>query len=287
MARRSLSPAPGGEADAAERRRRRSSASRDQRRVAALDPGADPVRGREVEGRPRGADGLQRLQPEVDRSSSGTEARRRRCTASQRESRSCRWRSHLGTRRATIAACRGRHESRPRIPANPEEKYLAARESSRAPAARPYTAPPNEAHLPAEEAQAGEDPRIPGPDEHPRRPRDPQAPPAQGPEAPDALRWRRHRAPSAGASRAAASSTGSTATAPRTRPATSSSTAFPRRGRRSATSEARRLRRAARSAAPSSGTGSSGPCARRSGAWPTGCRRSTTSSSSPAPSSAS
>src|SRR6476620_8327182 len=52
---------------------------------------------------------------------------------------------------------------------------------------RPYTATPNEAHLPAEEAEAGEDPRIPGTDEHPRRPGDPQAPPPQRPEAPDRL----------------------------------------------------------------------------------------------------
>jgi ribonuclease P protein component len=42
----------------------------------------------------------------------------------------------------------------------------------------------NEAHLPAEEAQAGQDPRVSGADEHPRGSRDPQTTSAQGPEAP-------------------------------------------------------------------------------------------------------
>ena len=45
----------------------------------------------------------------------------------------------------------------------------------------------NEAHLSAEEAEAGQDPRIPRTDEHPWRPRDPQAPAPQRPEAPHGL----------------------------------------------------------------------------------------------------
>src|SRR4029077_4737145 len=51
----------------------------------------------------------------------------------------------------------------------------------------PYTATPNEADLPAEEAEARQDAWIPSPDEHPRGPRDPQAPPPQRPQAPDGL----------------------------------------------------------------------------------------------------
>lgn len=51
---------------------------------------------------------------------------------------------------------------------------------------RPYTATPNEAHLPAKEAQAGQDPRVPGEDADPRRSRDPEAAAGQRPETPHA-----------------------------------------------------------------------------------------------------
>src|SRR6478609_4216464 len=53
--------------------------------------------------------------------------------------------------------------------------------------ARPYTATPNEEDLSAEEAEAGEDARVPGADEHARGTSDPQAPACQGPEAPHPL----------------------------------------------------------------------------------------------------
>ena len=49
---------------------------------------------------------------------------------------------------------------------------------------RPYTATANEAHLPAEEAKAGQDPRVPSADADARRARDPEAAAGQRPEAP-------------------------------------------------------------------------------------------------------
>jgi hypothetical protein len=45
----------------------------------------------------------------------------------------------------------------------------------------PYTARADEAHLSAEEAEASEDSRIPGADEHARWPSDPQASPPKRP----------------------------------------------------------------------------------------------------------
>jgi hypothetical protein len=51
---------------------------------------------------------------------------------------------------------------------------------------RPYTATANEAHLPAEEAKAGQDPRVPSTDADARRPRDPEAAAGQRPETPHA-----------------------------------------------------------------------------------------------------
>ena len=74
--------------------------------------------------------------------------------------------------------------------ANPEEKIETlprARPDGRS--ARPYTAatPTDEAHLPAEEAQASPDPRVPRPHAHARGPGDHQAPAPQGPQAPDHL----------------------------------------------------------------------------------------------------
>jgi hypothetical protein len=49
---------------------------------------------------------------------------------------------------------------------------------------RPYTATANEAHLSAEEAKAGQDPRVSGEDADARRTRDPEAATGQRPEAP-------------------------------------------------------------------------------------------------------
>src|SRR6201996_5659216 len=51
----------------------------------------------------------------------------------------------------------------------------------------PYTLAGNEAHLSAQEAEAGKDPRIPRPDEHPWWSRGPEASPAQRSEAPHSL----------------------------------------------------------------------------------------------------
>jgi ribonuclease P protein component len=48
-------------------------------------------------------------------------------------------------------------------------------------------APPHEAHLAAEEAQAGTDPWVPRSDAHPRRPGCDPPPPPQGPQAPGAV----------------------------------------------------------------------------------------------------
>ena len=47
--------------------------------------------------------------------------------------------------------------------------------------------PIDEADLPAEEAQASQDPWVPGPESHPFRPRHPQAPASEGPQAPYSL----------------------------------------------------------------------------------------------------
>jgi ribonuclease P protein component len=58
---------------------------------------------------------------------------------------------------------------------------------------RPYTATANEADLPAEEAQAGQDPRVPGEDADARRPSDPEAPPGQRSEAPHSLEMPKRR----------------------------------------------------------------------------------------------
>src|SRR5882724_8188443 len=52
---------------------------------------------------------------------------------------------------------------------------------------RPYTATPNEEDVSAEEAEAGEDARDPGADEHARGSSDPQAAPPQRPEAPHSI----------------------------------------------------------------------------------------------------
>lgn len=51
---------------------------------------------------------------------------------------------------------------------------------------RPYTATANEAHLSAEEAKAGQDPRVPGEDADAWWTRDPEAAPGQRPETPHA-----------------------------------------------------------------------------------------------------
>ena len=123
---------------------------------------------------PRRAKHLQRPQPEIE----GRVRDRGAADASERPARGsrvcCRSRVFLHPR-ATIATRR-----RPR--------FRAGRKSRRKDfGGAPYTATPNEAHLPAEEAEAGQDPRIPGTDEHPRGPRDPQAPPPQRPEAPHGL----------------------------------------------------------------------------------------------------
>ena len=84
---------------------------------------------------------------------------------------------------------------------------------------------PDEAHLPAQEAQARPHPRLPRPHEHPRGPAGAQAPPGQGPQAADALgRWPTARAASAAGCPAAASSIASTARAARTPAGTWSST---------------------------------------------------------------
>ncbi len=106
---------------------------------------------------------------------SGTEARSRSWVARQRASRSGREESS-GTWPATIARVR-RGQMR-RAPQIPQKRFprLASVYSRR-----------HEAHLPAEEAEAGEDARLSRPDEHPRRPRDPEATPAQRAEAPHPL----------------------------------------------------------------------------------------------------
>src|SRR5262249_43939278 len=48
---------------------------------------------------------------------------------------------------------------------------------------RTYTSGPDEAHLPTEEAQAGQNPRLPRADEHSGRPRAPEPPSAQRAQA--------------------------------------------------------------------------------------------------------
>lgn len=58
---------------------------------------------------------------------------------------------------------------------------------------RPYTATANEADLPAEETKEGQDPRVPGSDEHARRPGDLEAATAQRPSAPHAIEMPKRR----------------------------------------------------------------------------------------------
>src|SRR5665811_406709 len=73
-----------------------------------------------------------------------------------------------------------RKESRP-----PGEGSSAASAATQGP--RPYTATADEAHLPAEETQAGQDPRVPGEDADAWWPGDHQPSPAQRPQAPHPL----------------------------------------------------------------------------------------------------
>ena len=178
------------------------------------------------------------------------------------------------TSRPTIATGRGHDSGRL---ANAEKSFGRARRP------RPYTATANEADLPAEEAQAGQDPRLPGADEHPGGSRDPQPAPPQRPEAPDAIAMPKRRRLSRSGEFDRVYRDGSSHA---TRYLVLYS--FPRRGEEARTPRSGSAsRQAAKSAAPSSGIGSSGFCAKRSGRRPTASRTGTTSSSSPARKSAS
>ena len=140
-------------------------------RVAALDPRPDRLRRRQQQGGPALCDHAQRIDPELDR--------RARKGAGEVAADA---RPEVGE---LVVARRG-HGRRPYpcpgtptggLPANTEERFRA---ESRTVVVR-ILARPHEADLAAEEAQAGEDPRLSRADADPLRPgRDP--PPArQGP----------------------------------------------------------------------------------------------------------
>ena len=182
--------------------------------VAPADPAAD-VRGTgEEEGRAAPARRAQRLEPEAigglgDRSADvelgpppvrvecslfdppsdfGLLARLTRSSPSASSRRAPGGRDHsLGPVAPEGAATRRRCNSRGK-PAGPTRApYTPA--SGEALRSREATAPvpSNEAHLPAQEAQARANPRIPGPQRHPVGTGDPQAPAAEGPQAPHPL----------------------------------------------------------------------------------------------------
>ncbi len=143
-----------------------------QARVAPLGPGPDALRGREVEHARLGADDRERLQPELERRR--WHGRAQASLDVLPEGVEILFRRVTGHQRPTIAATGGMAEIEP--PANAEERFRHARGSAHGLGPRPYTATPDEADLSAEEAEAGEDARFPGADEHARRPGDSQAP---------------------------------------------------------------------------------------------------------------
>src|SRR5262249_26961591 len=135
-----------------------------QARIASLDPGADAGRRRDIERRSLHANGPQGLQPDL------VGRFRHRAPESLLDVRPERVEGLSGKvvchRRATIPPP-AEADSGPL--ANPARKIrrLSEFDPPRA-AGPPYTATLDEAHLPAEEAKAGQDPRVSGQDAYPR-----------------------------------------------------------------------------------------------------------------------
>src|SRR3954451_15569656 len=167
-----LESARRGEADLAQRRVGLGQGFGDKRAVAALGPGADALWSGEEEGLALDTGGLQRLQPEAvgGLRNGGLKA----ALGRPPEGLELVSGGVIGHRAATIAPCL---TGQPGCLANPVEKIFAAVRILRR----------DEAHLPAKEAEAGEDARFPRPHEHPRRPGSPRTPPAQRSQAPHPL----------------------------------------------------------------------------------------------------